>query len=111
EAFVTAFSPTGASLAFSTLLGGTEGEQASDLALDAAGAIYVTGATSSADFPTTPGAYDTTFNGAGPWDVDAFVAKLVPGASGLVYGTYLGQVCSYTATAIAIDAAGSAYVV
>ena len=55
--------------------------------MDGAGSAYVTGRTSSSDFPTTPGAFDTNYNGGG-WD--AFVVKLNPAGSGLVYATFLG---------------------
>ena len=53
----------------------------------ATGSAYVTGTTYSSDFPTTPGAFDTSFNGG--W-VDAFVVKLNPAGSGLTYATFLG---------------------
>jgi hypothetical protein len=68
----------GSELLFATYLGGTDnGEGVSDLALDLAGSVYVTGQTMSADFPTTPGAFDTVWNGNLTifW-LDAFVAKL-----------------------------------
>jgi hypothetical protein len=61
-------------LAYSTFLGGTEIERGEGIAVRD-GNAYVTGDTESADFPTTPGAFDTTFNGA----VDAFVTKLPTG--------------------------------
>ncbi len=71
DAFVTRLSPTGASLIYSTFLGGTGFDFASALALDAQGAATVAGVT-FADFPTTPGAFDTTHNG----NEDAFVTRL-----------------------------------
>ena len=58
--------------------------------MDRAGNAYVTGMTESTDFPTTPGAFDTTFNGGTPYPSDAFAAKLSATGSALVYGTYLG---------------------
>ena len=51
------------------------------------GNAHVTGSTNSNNFPTTPGAFDTSYNGG---DHDAFVAKLNPTGSGLVYATFLG---------------------
>ena len=54
--------------------------------MDGAGSAYVTGDTYSSDFPTTPGAFDTSFNGG----YDAFVVKLNPAGSGLAYATFLG---------------------
>jgi Ca2+-binding RTX toxin-like protein len=59
-------------LLYSTYLGGSGFDQGRGIAVDATGSAYVTGETDSADFPTTPGAFDTTFNGF----VDAFVTKL-----------------------------------
>ena len=60
-------------LDYSTFLGGgASGDQGLGIAVDEMGRAYVTGGTSSADYPTTPGAFDTTFNGSS----DAFVAKL-----------------------------------
>jgi hypothetical protein len=76
---------------------------------DSAGSAYITGdATSPYNFPTTPGALQTTFGG-GPWD--AFVVKLNPTGTGLVFGTYLGGSNDETGWGIAVDAAGNAYLV
>jgi Beta-propeller repeat len=57
---------------YSTFLGGTSFDRGGDIAVDGSGRAYVTGFTQSADYPTTPGAFDTTWNGGG----DAFVTKL-----------------------------------
>jgi hypothetical protein len=66
----------GSSLAYSTFLGGNYYDLAWSIALDSCGNAYVIGSTGSEDFPTTPGAFDTTYNGgAGDWP-DAFVARL-----------------------------------
>ena len=73
-------------LAYSTYLGGSNIDNGESIAVDAAGAAYVAGLTSSAAFPTTPGALETSYNGG----VDAFVAKLAPSGASLVYATYLG---------------------
>ena len=78
--------PAGSELVYATFLGGSSDDVASAIAVDGAGRAYVTGSTSSTDFPTTPGAFDTSYNGGG----DAFVAKLNPTGSGLVYATFLG---------------------
>ena len=56
------------------------------IAVDGRGRAYVTGRTSSADYPTTPGAFDRTFNGS----CDAFVTKLNASGSALAYSTFLG---------------------
>src|SRR5881628_2830634 len=63
DAFVTKINPSGSTLVFSTFLGGSQSESVSDIVVDAQGNIYAAGGTGSADFPVTPGAFDTTFNG------------------------------------------------
>jgi len=106
DAFVTKLNPAGSALVYSTFLGGSSGAQSGGIALDTSGSVYVTGTTSSPDFPTTPGAFDTTHNSSG----DVFVTKLNPTGSALVYSTFLGGSTSDEAHSIAVDAAGSAYV-
>jgi hypothetical protein len=71
---------------WSTYLGGTANDQPRRNVMDGTGAHYLTGTTLSADFPVTAGAYDVALGGAS----DAFVSKLSPDASSLVYSTYLG---------------------
>jgi uncharacterized protein (TIGR03437 family) len=76
------------------------------LAVDAAGNAYLAGSTSNAKFPATSGALQTTLAGAN----NAFVAKLKPDGSALVWATYLGGTGSELAEWIAVDAAGNAWV-
>ena len=110
DAFVTKLDPSGASLAYSTYLGGSGLDVGYGIAVDGSGSAYVSGSTGSTDFPTTAGAFDTTYNGDG----DAFVTKLNPsGSAPLVYSTFLGGSGSdgvVQGSGIAVDAAGSAYV-
>ena len=106
DAFVTKLNPVGSTLIYSTFLGGTRNDQGTDIAVDAAGNAYVTGFTESMDFPTTSGAFDTTFNGHS----DAFVTKLNAAGSALLYSTYLGGSLGEQAQALAIDGAGNAYI-
>jgi hypothetical protein len=82
DAFVTELNATGSSVIYSTFLGGADSEGGSSLALDSGGHIYVTGGTLSADFPTTPGAFDTVFKGDPSifWG-DVFVTKLTTGTA------------------------------
>jgi hypothetical protein len=68
--------------------------------------VYVTGTTNSTDFPTTPGAFQSGLAGGS----DAFVAKLNPDGSGLIYSTYLGGTGDDLSDGIRVDAAGHAYV-
>src|SRR5437867_4752142 len=95
-------------LAYSTLLGGSGWDAGYDIVVDAGGNPYVTGFAGSTDFPTTPGAFQTALL-SGPY-YSAFVTKLNPTGSGLVYSTYLGGSGGETGNAIAVDAAGHAYV-
>lgn len=105
DAFVTKLNATGSALIYSTFLGGSELDGGSGIAIDSAGNAYVTGSTASPDFPVTPGAFDTTFNG----DRDAFVTKLNPSGSALVYSTFLGGFESDLGASIAVDTSGNAY--
>ena len=75
-----------ADLLYGTFLGGSDYDTGNAVAVDGAGSAYVTGTTYSPDFPTTPGAFDPSHNG----EYDAFVVKLNPTGSGLVYATFLG---------------------
>ena len=91
---------------YSTYLGGNGIDGASSIAVDATGSTYITGSTSAPDFPTV-GPFQTDRSGG-----DAFVTKLNPAGNAIVYSTYLGGITNGTDTAhaIAIDAAGAAYV-
>jgi len=112
DAFVTKMNAEGSALIYSTYLGGSDIDQAYGIAVDSSGNAYVTGETFSSDFPTTSGAFQTVCNGgSGCYDSDdAFVTKINPSGSALVYSTFLGGSNPDAATAIAVDAAGNAYV-
>ena len=105
-AFVTKLNPTGTALGYSTYLGGNNFDNGNSIAVDGAGDAYVTGATSSSNFPTTAGAFQTTLVGSS----NAFVAKLNPAGSALIYSTFLGGSGGDSGFGIAIDGAGNAYV-
>lgn len=105
DAFVAKLNSTGSALTYSSYLGGAGDDRSNGIAVDAAGNAYVTGATQSTDFPTV-NAFQGTFGSTSL--NDAFVSKVNPTGSALVYSTYLGG--SDGALAIAVDAAGDAYV-
>ena len=107
DVFVTKFSPAGSSLAYSARIGGAGRDNGLGIAVDGSGNAYLTGYTESQDsYPVTTGAFQRT--GA----FDAFVTKLNPQGSGLVYSTYLGGAADVDrGWGIKVDAAGNAYVV
>jgi hypothetical protein len=113
DAFVAKFDPSAsgaASLLYVTYLGGSlkedNGVVAGSIAVDSSGNAYVTGVTASSDFPVTTNAYQSSNQGG----VDAFVAKLDPTGSHLLYSTYLGGNGNDTGRSVAIDASGRVYV-
>jgi hypothetical protein len=108
DAFVIKLNAAGSALVFSTYLGGNGGDEGRGIAVDDAGNAYVTGVTGSADptgFPTM-NAFQPAAGGSG----DAFVTKLNPSGSALVYSTYLGGSGADLANAIAVHASGNVYV-
>ena len=105
DAFVTKLTAAGNSLIYSTYLGGNSGELGRGIAVDSAGCAYVTGFTTSSNFPTQ-NPYQGTIAGAG----DAFVTKLSATGNSLIYSTYLGGSSTDSTAGIAVDAAGCAYV-
>src|SRR2546425_1201752 len=106
DAFVAKLDPSGTTLLYSTYLGGSYADEAHGIAVDTAGNTYITGITSSKDFPVL-GGFQSTHSGG---YYDAFVTKLNPTGSAIVYSTYLGGSGDDEAQAIALDSSGSAYV-
>ncbi|WP_309495623.1 SBBP repeat-containing protein [Mechercharimyces sp. CAU 1602] len=109
DAFITKLNAMGSSLLFSTYLGGSNSDIGQSIAVDTLGFSYVTGETTSTDFPVTTGAFQTIFAGA----TDAFVSKLSPSGSTLSYSTYLGGNGSdgtNEGESIKVDSVGNAYV-
>ncbi len=115
DAFVAKFSRNG-QLLFSTYLGGSAYDVGYGIVVDQAGFIYVSGRTSSTNFPVTPGSFQTTYGGGNAgsppyFGGDFFVAKIKPDGSGIVWGTYIGGSGDDTARGrVALDAAGAVYV-
>lgn len=111
EGYVGKLNPAGSQIVFGTLLGGgLESDRISGVALDAAGHIYVAGTTQNAGFPTTPGAFDTTFNGTSGTNHDGFLTKFNPAGSALVYSTFLGGTGTDEPKALALGSDDSAFV-
>jgi uncharacterized protein (TIGR03437 family) len=106
DVFVAKLNAAGSALVYSTYLGGSSYDYGSGIAVDAAGNAYVTGYTSSTNFPTANPLQATNAGGY----YDAFVAKLSAAGSALVYSTYLGGSARDYGNGIAVDAAGNAYV-
>ena len=107
-AFVTKLNAAGSGLVYSTYLGGNQGDVGYGIRVDSAGNAYVTGNTSSTNFPVTPGAFQEVKRAPGASNV--FVTKLNADGSALVYSTYLGGSSRDIGQAIALDTAGNAYV-
>ena len=105
-AFVAKYNPAGSALVYSTFLGGGDIDQGTAIAVDASGAAYVAGNTSSPNFPTVGPLQAAKAN-----EPDAFVAKVDPPGAALVYSTYFGGSGADGANAIAVDRAGAAHVV
>ena len=115
DAFITKLSPDGTEQIYFTYIGGSGGEVSGGIAIDNAGAAYITGITPSIDFPTTSGTFQEFYQGG---EFDAFITKLNPDGSQLDYSTFIGgsgnegiNFLPQTASNIALDSAGSAYII
>jgi hypothetical protein len=106
DAFVTKLNAAGSALVYSTYLGGSGEDGGSAIAVDSSGNAYVTGLTSSRNFPTA-NAVQASYGGG---MYDAFVTKLNAAGSALVYSTYLGGSDEDGGSGIAVDSSGNAYV-
>jgi hypothetical protein len=106
DIFVTKLNPTGSGLVYSTYIGGGGSDAGEGIAVDSNGNTYVAGSTNSTNFPVTAGAFKPSYGGSG----DAFVTKLNPAGSALVYSTYVGGSDVDGATAIAVDPMGNTYI-
>jgi len=105
DAFVAKVNPSGTALVYAGFLGGSGDDVGFGIAVDASGNAYVTGRTGSSNFPAVVGP-DLSFNGY----YDAFVAKVNPSGTALVYAGFLGGSGWDEGLGIAVDASGSAYV-
>lgn len=108
SAFVGKLNPDGTSLLYSTVLGPSDYHGAASVAVDSAGSAYVTGSTNSPAFPTTTGAFQVQLPPAPGYS--AFLAKLDPSGTKLLYSTFLTGNSSTGGIGVAVDADGNAYV-
>jgi len=112
KAFVAKINASGTAKIYCTFLGGSGNcpqngvEVGNDIAVNAAGEAFVTGCTSSSNYPTTSNAYDKTYNGQG----DIFLTKLNASGTAAIYSTYYGGGMGETACGIAVNSAGEAYI-
>ncbi|HUU12541.1 MAG TPA: choice-of-anchor D domain-containing protein [Terriglobia bacterium] len=105
DAYVTKLDPSGASILYSTYLGGLGAEAALDVAADGGGNAYVTGYNLGGGFPVA-----SPLQTAGAGHFDAFLAKLDDAGTALVFSTYLGGSGQDKGNAVAVDSSGNAYV-
>jgi hypothetical protein len=112
DAFVTKLNANGTALVYSTFLGGTGRDGGHGIAVDSSGNAYITGDTSSQDFPTTPGAFQRNCKLFDVTCENAFVTKLNASGSGLLYSTFLGGSTNgfQPGEGIAVDKTGNAFV-
>jgi hypothetical protein len=93
--------PNSTGLVFATYIGGVGEDYPMDIDVDDSGCVYITGYTSSTNFPTTAGAYDTSYNGG---TYDSFITKLSADRSSILSSTYIGGATGYeTAIGIKVD--------
>jgi hypothetical protein len=108
DVFVSKLAKDGSRLVYSTYLGGSDTDVGAGIGV-AAGRAYVTGATFSPDFPTTPGAFQRAYGGGDGELGDGFVTELSKDGSSLVYSTYLGGSGGDQSTDVRVES-GNAYV-
>jgi hypothetical protein len=106
NAFVTKINSTGTALVYSTYLGGNSTDVGNSIAVEGSGNAYVTGSTTSTNFPTTSGAFQTFLSGS----LAAYATKLNNTGSALIYSSYLGGSNQDYGSGIAIDGGGNAYI-
>jgi hypothetical protein len=109
DVFVAKFDPTGSTLMYSTLIGGSSEDIGCAIAMGPSGRVSVTGYSDSHNFPTTSGAFDTTYNGSG-WKRDIFITTLNMEGSALEYSSYLGGAEDDYAEEMVIDNLGNTYI-
>jgi hypothetical protein len=115
DAYLIKLSSNGQSVIFATFLGGSQDEAPSkhQMALDGQGNIVIVGTTRSADFPTTPGAYQPVFGGSnsGIWerDGDIFISKISANGAQLLASTFLGGSWGETVETVVVGSTGDIF--
>ncbi len=109
DVFIAKWDTAGTPL-FTAAMGGSKADAVNAMTLDAAGNIYLTGETFSADFPVSSHVFQSSYRAADPHCGTPFVAKINASGTGLTYATYLGGTGCDAARAIAVDAIGNAYI-
>ena len=110
DVFLVKVNDTGSALVFSTYLGGTNFDMPWAVGVDGSGRAFVAGQTSSADFPTTPDAFQPAYGGgSGSSGSDCFVAKISQTGTVLLYSSYLGGSGNDYAYALAVDGSGNPF--
>jgi hypothetical protein len=106
DVFVTKVNSSGTGLIYSTYIGGAGADIGYAMALDSGCNVYITGYTESNNYPTTNGSFNQIYQG----NTDAYVTKLNPNGTGLVYSTYLGGSDNDAGSGISIDSEGNVYI-
>ena len=108
NAFVTKLNSNGSALVYSTLIGGSgvRGDQGNSITIDGKGNVYITGYTYSSNYPTTSGAFQTTFSG-NPSESNVFITKINSTGSALVYSSLIGDAFG---NSIVTDVSGNTYI-
>jgi hypothetical protein len=109
DGFAAKVAPAGDRLEYSTLLAGAGDDWVFDVDVDERGSAYLTGMTTSTDFPTTKDALDSSYEGPGPPFHDAFLTRLAPDGSGVLYSSYFGGLGPDVGLNVVEDGNGSAY--
>lgn len=109
DIFVTKINAAGSAIVYSTYIGGSGLDRGDGIAVDGSGNAYVVGRvdSSSTNFPTTSGAFATTYRGG---DFDGVLFKLNAQGNALVYSTFIGGEANDSTEGVAVDAAGNAYI-
>ena len=106
DVFIFNLNPNGSTLLYSTFIGGKQNDYCMAITIDSLGNAIITGVTTSSDFPTTIGAYDTTYN----LEADVFILKINQNGSKLLFSTYIGGKSDEFCYGIAVNSSNCIYV-